>query len=242
VAVAESLLSRLVELYGPPRTIAPHGPSVVIPNVLYTPVLSQDIEKAGLRSFSGQLNGRVAWIVPLNQHRLEDPPGQPGACRFGRLWTEEEDKLLLEALQQDLSMREIGRRLAGRLDRSPRAIETRLRKLAKRSRREEAATPKPSKPPIILVPTEDRVTPALDTQALTSLLSACLCLANWRSPYIIPRIFRDRIDVYVFEPLQETVEYAVPYCTYYMLYTRTMEELKFLRKLIKKGNGKNYLY
>lgn len=57
--------------------------------------------------------------------------------------------------------------------------------------------------------------------------------ANWRSPYLIPRIIQDRIDVYVFEPYQNPVDYAVPYCTYYMLYTGSVEELKFLRKLIE---------
>jgi hypothetical protein len=116
--VAEEHVSpaRLVELYGPPRRIQPHGPSLVIPNILYTQQLSRDIEKAGLRSFSGQLNGRVAWIIPLNQHRTANNPCPAKTYRFGRAWTKEEDKLLLEALRQNLSMREIGRRLAGRLD------------------------------------------------------------------------------------------------------------------------------
>jgi hypothetical protein len=133
VAEAECLLGRLVEVYGPPRVVGPHGPSLIISNKLYTQQLSRDLQKAGLRSFSGQHNGRVAWIVPLNQHRLGNNPGRAKEYRFGRAWTAEEDRLLLEALQQDLSMREIGRRLAGRLDQSPRAIETRLRKLAKRA-------------------------------------------------------------------------------------------------------------
>jgi len=57
--------------------------------------------------------------------------------------------------------------------------------------------------------------------------------ANWRSFYLIPRIFQDRIDVFVFEPSQDPVDYAVPYCTYYMLYSGTTEELKFLRELVQ---------
>lgn len=57
--------------------------------------------------------------------------------------------------------------------------------------------------------------------------------ANWRSPYLIPRIIQDRIDVYVFEPYQNPIDYAVPYCTYYTLYSGSIEEIKFLRKLIE---------
>jgi len=59
--------------------------------------------------------------------------------------------------------------------------------------------------------------------------------ANWQSPYILPRLLKDRIDVYVFEPYQQPIDYAVPYCTYYMLYNGTIEELKFLRQLIERA-------
>jgi len=65
---SECLLPRLVQLYDPPRDVAPHEPSLAIQNSLYTHVLSQDLEKAGIRSFSGVSNGKVTWIVPLNQH------------------------------------------------------------------------------------------------------------------------------------------------------------------------------
>jgi len=57
--------------------------------------------------------------------------------------------------------------------------------------------------------------------------------ANWRSTYIIPRMMQDRIDVYVFEPLEEPIDFAVPYCTYYMPYTDSIENLQFLRELIQ---------
>jgi len=63
--------------------------------------------------------------------------------------------------------------------------------------------------------------------------------ANWRSPYLIPMIPQDRIDVYVFEPHAEPVDYAVPYCTYYMLYHGTVEQLKFLKKLIENAPQHN---
>jgi len=192
MAGAESLLSRLVELYGPPHVVQPHGPSLVIPNVLYTRILSQDLEKAGIHSFSGQLNGRVAWIIPLNQHRLGDNPGPARKYRFGRAWTKEEDKLLLEAMSTTMSYNEIAKKLSRKLDRTPNAIRIRLRRLTKRIRSREAATPKPSKPPIILMPKEDRVTPALDTQALTSLLSACLCLAENSKHLLAIRILISR--------------------------------------------------
>jgi len=57
--------------------------------------------------------------------------------------------------------------------------------------------------------------------------------ANWRSHYLIPKIIQDRIDVYVFEPADERVDFCVPYCTYYMPYNGSNEEVKFLRELIE---------
>lgn len=57
--------------------------------------------------------------------------------------------------------------------------------------------------------------------------------ANWRSQFLIPRIIQDRIDVYVFEPYDEPVNFSVPYCTYYMPYSGSDEEIKFLRELIQ---------
>lgn len=57
--------------------------------------------------------------------------------------------------------------------------------------------------------------------------------ANWRSPHLIPKILQDRIDVYVFEPLEEPVDFAVPYCTFYMLYSDSTGDLQFLRELIQ---------
>ena len=57
--------------------------------------------------------------------------------------------------------------------------------------------------------------------------------ANWRSHFLIPRITQDRIDVYVFEPSDEPVDFCVPYCTYYMQYSGSEGELRFLRELIE---------
>lgn len=59
--------------------------------------------------------------------------------------------------------------------------------------------------------------------------------ANWRSPSIIPRIIQDHIDVYVFEPIDEPIDFAVPFCTFYMPYDYTVDALKFLKELIQKA-------
>lgn len=56
--------------------------------------------------------------------------------------------------------------------------------------------------------------------------------ANWRSPALIQKIIQDRIDVYVFEPLSERVDFCVPYCTYYMQYNESDVEVKFLKELV----------
>jgi hypothetical protein len=63
--------------------------------------------------------------------------------------------------------------------------------------------------------------------------------ANWRSPFLIPRLLQDRIDVYVFEPLEDPIDFAVPYCTYYMPYTDSTEYLQFLRELIQNAPQHN---
>ena len=56
--------------------------------------------------------------------------------------------------------------------------------------------------------------------------------ANYRSPYIIPMFTQDHLDVYVFEPHDEQIDFAVPYCTYYMIYDKSLTHLKFLKELI----------
>lgn len=43
------------------------------------------------------------------------------------------------------------------------------------------------------------------------------------------------LDVYVFEPRYQLVDFPVPYCTHYMLYEQTTEELKYLKKMIKES-------
>ena len=58
--------------------------------------------------------------------------------------------------------------------------------------------------------------------------------ANYQSP-ALPLVFRQRgLDVFVFEPFSEKVDFAVPYCTYYMVYDKGSDEhFKFLKDLIK---------
>jgi hypothetical protein len=63
--------------------------------------------------------------------------------------------------------------------------------------------------------------------------------ANYRSQYAIPMLLQDRIDVYVFEPLEERIDFAVPYCTYYMQYCDSMDNLQFLRELIQLAPNHN---
>ena len=41
------------------------------------------------------------------------------------------------------------------------------------------------------------------------------------------------LDVWVFEPLDEDINFAVPYCTYYMRYEPTLERLKWLRDMLR---------
>jgi hypothetical protein len=63
--------------------------------------------------------------------------------------------------------------------------------------------------------------------------------ANYRSQYVIPMLLQDRIDVYVFEPLEERIDFAIPYCTYYMQYCDSMDNLQFLRELIESAPNHN---
>ena len=42
------------------------------------------------------------------------------------------------------------------------------------------------------------------------------------------------LDVYVFEPLSERIDFAVPYCTYYMpYYDRGIDEIQYIKELIR---------
>jgi hypothetical protein len=150
----EGIMVRLAQLYGPPRVIGPHGPSIVIANGLLTKALSDDLERCKVKVFSGHDDGRVIWIVPLNQHRGSEPEGSKVDVAFhgkahdpaasipspqaderpssGRLWTEEEDAQITEARESGLSMREAGKALSGTMGRSPSAIIGRLWRLSKR--------------------------------------------------------------------------------------------------------------
>jgi len=70
-----SIMLRLIRLYGPPRAMSPYGQSIVIPNGLLTKGLSQYLERAKVKVFSGHEDGKVVWIVPLDQHVRGEPPG-----------------------------------------------------------------------------------------------------------------------------------------------------------------------
>jgi len=66
--------------------------------------------------------------------------------------------------------------------------------------------------------------------------------ANYRSPAVPyrPQLFKQiGLDVYVFEPFQTHVNFAVPYCTYYMLYEGNIEELKLLKEMIQNAPSHN---
>lgn len=57
---------------------------------------------------------------------------------------------------------------------------------------------------------------------------------NYQSPAFFPAFRRRGLDVYVFEPFSKRVDFAVPYCTYYMLYdSGSTKEIKFLKELIR---------
>lgn len=57
--------------------------------------------------------------------------------------------------------------------------------------------------------------------------------ANYKSLPFFPTFGQKGLDVFVFEPFSKRVDFAVPYCTYYMLYDKSIEEIKFLKELIK---------
>ena len=57
--------------------------------------------------------------------------------------------------------------------------------------------------------------------------------ANYRKPALLPVPQSIGLDIYVFEPIDIEVEFPVPCCTYYMLYGKTVEEIKFLQEMIR---------
>lgn len=58
--------------------------------------------------------------------------------------------------------------------------------------------------------------------------------ANHKLLPLIPPFGKRGLDVFVFEPFSEKVDFAVPYCTYYMVYDGgSVEQLKFLKELIQ---------
>ncbi len=56
--------------------------------------------------------------------------------------------------------------------------------------------------------------------------------ANWKPPFALPGA-RTGMDVYVFNPEYQPVDFAVPYCTYYMPYNGSTDELRFLKEMIR---------
>jgi len=174
--VASSLLEQLRIKYGVDESLSLYGPSVIVPNRDYKPEWTKQLAGEGFKTYVGEQDGRVAWIIPLNRRRkpsqLVDKPfinalsvdsqptfnspdsaqdprsneAQPSTpilrasqqaatskgCIKGRVWTQQEDQTLLEALKTGASVKAISRDLAPRLNRSPSAIETRLLKLKRR--------------------------------------------------------------------------------------------------------------
>lgn len=58
--------------------------------------------------------------------------------------------------------------------------------------------------------------------------------ANCRKPTPLPAFMQPvGLDVYVFEPIDTRIDFPMPYCTYYMLYGQTVEELQFLKEMIE---------
>ena len=59
--------------------------------------------------------------------------------------------------------------------------------------------------------------------------------ANREKCNVIPGIAQRELglDVWVFEPVDEDIGFAVPYCTYYMRYKPTVEALKWLRDRLR---------
>ncbi|MBA7503677.1 hypothetical protein ES706_02288 [subsurface metagenome] len=48
------------------------------------------------------------------------------------------------------------------------------------------------------------------------------------------------LDIWVFEPLDEDINFTVPYCTYYMRYETTLEMLKWLRDMLKGDTARRF--
>lgn len=57
--------------------------------------------------------------------------------------------------------------------------------------------------------------------------------ANYQIQSIFPGLRQKGLDVFVFEPISRSIDFAVPYCTYYMPYVGDTEDIKFLKDLIK---------
>ena len=45
------------------------------------------------------------------------------------------------------------------------------------------------------------------------------------------------LDVFVFEPFNNFINFTVPYCTHYMIYSNYTEHIKFIKKVIENPSG-----
>jgi hypothetical protein len=149
-----SLLEELRHKYGVDESDPLLGPSIIVPNNEWKHGWTQLLSQAGVKTFLGDQYGRVAWIVPLRGkpeprsltylltseteisgsrvgETNEEPPAARG-CITGRLWTQDEDSMLIAMLNQGKEASDIARDLASKLDRTEEAVKGRVRKLKRR--------------------------------------------------------------------------------------------------------------
>lgn len=136
-----SLLTILKERFGVVESCSPFGPAVIVPNSEYEPGWTDLLNKAGFKAFCGEEAGRVVWVIPVKT-RLTPAGSNPGrGCITGRPWTKQEDEQLLAVLSQDKSAAEIASLLASKLDRTERAVKSRVLKLRRQGRQGSGPTP-----------------------------------------------------------------------------------------------------
>lgn len=114
----------------------PYGKCIVIPARMFGPAWEEDLKKQGCKIFSGSSEGQTAFFVKLpNAKTPEETPRmvyQPNGSRrgehLGRLWTEEEDKRLIELAKQKLTYEKIAQQMPSRTENSVRVRIGRLEK------------------------------------------------------------------------------------------------------------------
>jgi hypothetical protein len=107
-------------------------------------------------------------------------------CIKGRVWTPEEDQVLLSGLKSGNAIKQVSRDLAAKLDRTPSAIETRLLKLRRREPHivEKAGTSQ--KPASSLAQPGQEPAASTERAELKSLIESALLLAE--SPKHLPAL------------------------------------------------------